>query len=162
VTRIEDLVEGAVRQLHASEVSEKAVFDLEVAGDVPAVALDPEPTNEALRHLLRWIAGPGFSPVHITVTRATDHHDSVMVTMRRLGRHDGSFDADAVFDPLYVMEHLDADLSPVIGRKIITSQNGSVEAACENGHLLMRISLPSAGRRAPDQPDRLGDVPEVS
>lgn len=162
VARIEDLLEEVVRQLHAGEASEDAMFDLEVAEAVPAVALDPHPTREALRHLLRWVAGPESAPVHIGVAPATDNHDSIMVTMRRLARHNGSFDADAIFDPLYVMEHLDADLGPVIAQKIISGQNGSVEAACENGHVTMRIMLPSAGQRASRQSDGLGHGPEVS
>ena len=139
---IEDLVQEAVQQLEGTYDEVEGFFDVEVAEGLPMVHVDPKPMRDALRYFLRCVSGPPHSPVHIAVTGNTSDGDDITVTMRRLSRQKPSFEPDTVFDPLYVIEHLEADLGPVIGHNIITSHDGNVEAACEDGQVIVRIVLP--------------------
>ncbi len=155
--RIEDLITEAVSQITHRENQGQSpevtvpptLFEVEIAEDLPAVSVDPRPTRDALGYLLRYVAGlAGTEPfrVHIRAARGSQDGSAVQVTMQRVSgvsATTGSFEPDAIFDPLYVMEHPEADLRPVIGQKIITSQHGSVEAGCENGRVTMSVLLPT-------------------
>jgi len=57
---------------------------------------------------------------------------------------EGSFEPEHVFDPLFAMQHPEADLGPVISQKIITNQRGQVEALEDEGRVTMRVVFPAS------------------
>ncbi len=142
--RIEDLIHEAVQQLENVHEDVQGLFDVDVAEDLPSVRVDPKPTGDAFRYLLRYVSGPSRSRVHVDLARNGAVDGSITVTMRRLARQRVNLDPDTIFDPLYVIEHLEADLGPVIGHNIITAQDGSVEASEDDGHVIVRVVLPTS------------------
>ena len=77
--------------------------------------------------------------------------------MTRISNQNGSFEPEHVFDPLYAMQHPEADLGPVISQKIITNQQGRVEAHHEDGHVTMKVIFPAASAIGAPQDSEASD-----
>ncbi len=140
--RLEDLIEQALSVVPIAEEVKRQAFDLQFEKDLPTVLVDPAPTRDALSYLMSYLAGSRPFPVEVDVTRDADDPSLVLVTMVRRSRMNGVFDPDTVFDPLYAMQNPESDLGPVISQKIITNQNGWVQALSDDGRVTMRVALP--------------------
>ncbi len=151
--RPEDLIEQALSVLPMSEEIKRQSFDLQFENDLPPVMVDPAPTRDALSYLMAYLAGSRPFAVQVDVTRDRDDPSQVVVTMVRRARTNGTFDPDTVFDPLYAMQNPETDLGPVISQKIITSQNGWVQALNHDGRVTMRIALPGLQGGAQSAPE---------
>ncbi|HCA47832.1 MAG TPA: hypothetical protein DEP45_10910, partial [Armatimonadetes bacterium] len=150
--RIEDLVAGALDVLPMAEEVKRQAFDLQFAKDLPPVLVDPTPTRDAISYLLGYLAGSRPHPVHVEVLASDPEDSGVMVRMSRRTRENGKFDPETVFDPLTAMQSLESDLGPVISQKIITNQQGQVDAWHEEGRMMMSVTLPrSEAQVAPRQ-----------
>ncbi len=140
-----DLITAAVDQLALPEEVRETAIDLDVAGGLPQIIVEPAAVTDALTYLLRYVAGDRPYPVHVRADRSrAEGHDGLEVTMTRMSQENGAPSPEHVFDPLYAMQHPEADLGPVISQKIIMNQRGVVEVHHEDGRMAMRVIFPVA------------------
>jgi len=136
---VEELMDRAIDQLSLPQEVRQQAISLELPSSLPAIMVDPVATTDALSYLLRYVVGSRPFPVQV---RASSSADDLAITMTRLTHENGSFEPDNVFDPLFAMQHPEADLGPVISQKIIATQRGHVEALEDEGRVTMRITFP--------------------
>ena len=149
---VSDLIAQALDVLPMAEELKRQAFDLQFAQDLPPVLVDPVPTRDAISYLLSYLAGSKPYPVHVEVAESDPEGSGVMVKMSRRTRENGKFDPETVFDPLMAMQRLESDLGPVISQKIISNQQGQVDAWHEEGRMMMCVTLPrSEAQVAPRQ-----------
>ncbi len=140
--RVEDIVEQALDAVPIADDVKHQAFDLQFGDELPDVLVDPAPMRDAISYLLNYLAGTRPYTVQVQVERSEDDDDAVSVTMTRRTRTNGQFDPATIFDPLTAMQNPDSDLGPVISQKIITNQDGRIEAWHEDGRVTMRVTLP--------------------
>ncbi len=153
-----ELIDGAISRLSLPEDVRDQIFELEMPEGLPLIMVDPSATMDAFSYLLHYVAGDRPYPVRVHAAASTvEGRDGLEITMTRISSQNGTFEPEHVFDPLYAMQHPEADLGPVISQKIITNQQGLVEAHHEDGHVTMKVSFPAAsasgGRRDPEVGD---------
>ena len=146
--RVEELIRQALEVLPMADEVKQQAFDLHFAEDLPAVLVDPGPTRDALSYLLVYLAGERPYPVQIAVEAGDDETEAVTVKMTRRTGGNGMLDLDTVFDPLVAMQDPHSDLGPVISQKIITNQQGQVDAWQDGSHVTMLVVLPRSHTRA--------------
>ena len=140
-----ELITGAVQRLGLPEDVRDQVFELDMPEGLPLIMVDPSATMDAFSYLLGYVAGDRPYPVRVQASSASvDGRNGLEITMTRISNQNGSFEPEHVFDPLYAMQHPEADLGPVISQKIITNQQGRVEAHHEDGHVTMTVLFPAA------------------
>ncbi len=140
---LEDLIKQAVEAVPLAPEIRQQAFNVEIDRNLPWVMVDPQPTRDALAHLLRYLAGSKPYIVHVEAHLERDEDPGqIVVNMKRHHRTNGQFDPQRIFDPLHVLQDPEADLGPVISQRIISNQRGDVSAALEDGLMTMRITLP--------------------
>lgn len=140
-----ELITGAINRLHLPEDIRDQIFEFDIAEGLPLIMVDPSATMDALSYLLQYVAGERPYPVNVQASATTiEGRDGLEITMTRISNQNGAFEPEHVFDPLYAMQHPEADLGPVISQKIITSQRGLIEAHHEDGHITMNVLFPAA------------------
>ncbi len=140
-----ELITGAVERLTLPEDIRDQVFEMDMPEGLPLIMVDPSATMDALSYLLQYVAGERPYPVNVQASATTiEGRDGLEITMTRVSNQNGAFEPEHVFDPLYAMQHPEANLGPVISQKIITNQQGRVEAHHEEGHVTMKVLFPAA------------------
>ncbi|MCD6360888.1 MAG: PAS domain-containing protein [Armatimonadetes bacterium] len=144
---VDELINAAVERLPLPEDLRRQAIEIDVPTGLPPIMVDASATTDALSYLLRYVAGSRPHPVRVQARHESSEGDEVLsVTIMRTTQENGSFEPEHVFDPLFAMQHPEADLGPVISQRIITNQRGRVEALEDQGRVTMRVVLPASSR----------------
>ncbi len=138
------LVQNALTKLEESDEIAWCQTEIEEHGPLPDVTVEPVSTAEALLYLLQFARGQTKNWVEIAVgpVEMRDGDARLCISFAAESTRSDGTELSSLLDPLYALEHPDADLGPAVSQRILERQGGSVEAVLENGNTYIKVFLP--------------------
>lgn len=153
---LNEIVESCVYSVRTRPTYRTTTFQLELAGDLPAILADRQQVKQVLLNLL--LNGlEAMGPQGGTLTLRTyalkkAHRDDACVEVNDTGPGIAPDDLEHIFDPFFTTKHLSSEhegtgLGLAIAHQIVQEHRGCIEVSSQLGHgttFIIRFPVPHA------------------